>query len=227
MASPSAIASRRSDSQDGYRPHCSLASFHRLVMHPVNRPGRPLSMSRCRFHPARRADAVRVRRCLRDPRDRSAGRAGAGTGKGLPDRRRRRSPRHARALGAPRWYSPGRCAGQGLKRLPFVAKRLGEPGFRCKKGQDQKPHGRSSPSTVPADYCRSLPPVQLRSSHRWGRNQACSARRSRAAAASSTRVWMMSAAGSSFFTIPTDWPAITEPLSTSPSITARRRAPAQ
>ena len=37
----------------------------------------------------------------------------------------------------------------------------------------------------------------------------------------------MSATGSSLVTMPTDWPAINDPPSTSPSITARRSAPAQ
>ena len=48
-----------------------------------------------------------------------------------------------------------------------------------------------------------------------------------AAAASSINSRMMSATGSSRVTMPTDWPAITEPVSTSPSITARRSDPAQ
>lgn len=48
-----------------------------------------------------------------------------------------------------------------------------------------------------------------------------------AAAASSTSSARISATGSSFLTMPTDWPAITLPVSTSPSITARRSAPAQ
>ena len=48
-----------------------------------------------------------------------------------------------------------------------------------------------------------------------------------AAAASSTSSLRISATGSSRLTMPTDWPAITEPPSTSPSITARRSAPAQ
>jgi len=48
-----------------------------------------------------------------------------------------------------------------------------------------------------------------------------------AALASSTSSAMISATGSSRLTIPTDCPAITEPPSTSPSITARRSAPAQ
>jgi hypothetical protein len=52
-------------------------------------------------------------------------------------------------------------------------------------------------------------------------------RLSSAAAASSTSSWMIAATGSSRVTMPTDWPAMTEPLSTSPSITARRSAPAQ
>ncbi len=52
-------------------------------------------------------------------------------------------------------------------------------------------------------------------------------RRSRACAASSTSWRRICATGASSFTIPTDWPAITEPVSTSPSITARLSAPAQ
>ena len=48
-----------------------------------------------------------------------------------------------------------------------------------------------------------------------------------AAFASSTNSAMMSATGSSRLTMPTDCPAITDPPSTSPSITARRSAPAQ
>jgi hypothetical protein len=52
-------------------------------------------------------------------------------------------------------------------------------------------------------------------------------RRSSAAAASSASSRMISATGSSRVTMPTDWPAMTDPLSTSPSITARRSAPAQ
>ena len=48
-----------------------------------------------------------------------------------------------------------------------------------------------------------------------------------AAFASSTSSAMMSATGSSLVTMPTDCPAMTEPVSTSPSITARRSAPAQ
>jgi hypothetical protein len=53
------------------------------------------------------------------------------------------------------------------------------------------------------------------------------ARLSSAVAASAIRLAMMSAIGSSLVTMPTDWPAITLPCSTSPSITARRSAPAQ
>ena len=53
------------------------------------------------------------------------------------------------------------------------------------------------------------------------------ARASSAAAACAISPPMMSATGSSRLTMPTDWPAITEPCSTSPSITARRSAPAQ
>ena len=52
-------------------------------------------------------------------------------------------------------------------------------------------------------------------------------RLSSAAAASSTSSAMISATGSSRLTMPTDCPAITEPRSTSPSITARLSAPAQ
>lgn len=54
-----------------------------------------------------------------------------------------------------------------------------------------------------------------------------SPREASAAAASSTSSDRISATGSSRLTMPTDWPAITDPLSTSPSITARRSAPAQ
>ena len=48
-----------------------------------------------------------------------------------------------------------------------------------------------------------------------------------AASASATSSAMMSATGATQSTMPTDWPAISEPCSTSPSTTARRRAPAQ
>ena len=53
------------------------------------------------------------------------------------------------------------------------------------------------------------------------------ARFSSACAASAISVAMISAAGSSLVTMPTDCPAIRLPCSTSPSITARRSAPAQ
>src|SRR4051812_34552919 len=49
------------------------------------------------------------------------------------------------------------------------------------------------------------------------------ARLSKAAAASATSWPTISARGSSRVTIPTDWPAMSEPCSISPSITARRR----
>jgi hypothetical protein len=52
-------------------------------------------------------------------------------------------------------------------------------------------------------------------------------REASAAAASSTSSWIIAATGSSRLTMPTDWPAMTDPLSTSPSITARFSAPAQ
>lgn len=51
---------------------------------------------------------------------------------------------------------------QGLKRLPFVRNGLGKAGFRREKGQDQKPHGRSSPSKCLLPYLRSAPRVQSR-----------------------------------------------------------------
>ena len=52
-------------------------------------------------------------------------------------------------------------------------------------------------------------------------------RRDRAASASVVSSAMISATGCTLVTIPTDWPAIRLPPSTSPSTTARRRAPAQ
>ena len=58
-------------------------------------------------------------------------------------------------------------------------------------------------------------------------NQNHAALFSSALAASAIRLAMISALGSSLVTMPTDWPAITLPCSTSPSITARRSAPAQ
>jgi hypothetical protein len=61
----------------------------------------------------------------------------------------------------------------------------------------------------------------------WRESAAQSPREASAAAASSISSDRISATGSSRLTIPTDWPAITDPLSTSPSITARRSAPAQ
>gem|GEM_PF-4615235 len=60
-----------------------------------------------------------------------------------------------------------------------------------------------------------------------GRRRAHSRRSASAAAASPTRPSMIAAAGSSRVTMPTDWPAMSEPCSTSPSTTARRSAPAQ
>ena len=52
-------------------------------------------------------------------------------------------------------------------------------------------------------------------------------RRDSAVSASSTSSAMISATGASRVTMPTDWPAIRLPVSTSPSTTARRSAPAQ
>src|SRR6185312_13446881 len=52
-------------------------------------------------------------------------------------------------------------------------------------------------------------------------------RAAKAATACPTSSWMIPAVGCSAVTMPTDCPAITEPLSTSPSMTARRSAPAQ
>ena len=59
------------------------------------------------------------------------------------------------------------------------------------------------------------------SAHAW------TERRSRACAASSINWARMSVTEASSLTMPTDWPAMTEPVSTSPSITARLSAPAQ
>ena len=58
-------------------------------------------------------------------------------------------------------------------------------------------------------------------------SRGASRQRASAATAWSTSSAMISATGCSAVTMPTDWPAITEPFSTSPSMTARRSAPAQ
>src|SRR6476646_674074 len=52
-------------------------------------------------------------------------------------------------------------------------------------------------------------------------------RRPSAASLSAISAATISATGSSWVTMPTDWPAIKLPFSTSPSITARLSAPAQ